>query len=320
MEIGHAVVVADATKLTEGDWQELRHKSIGSSDAAGIMSMGRYGSPYKTWEVKTGKRVIEQNFLMQLGHVMEPLILSLAAEELGLEVVKPDLVLAHPDHPLLTCNLDGLGLHPLDKPVIVEAKHAGSYLKKELRAWQDTGEVEEGTATEGWWVQVQFQMLVTGLERGYLAALCDKDFFLIPISANPSTHETMVGMLPGWFETHVVADIEPAVGGRDADVVAERFPKGYEEDVIDMNPVMDDIILARKFKEEIKSLKRELAELDVRIKNHLGSCATGMFDGERVISSYSTERKAVDYGTLLAEHPDVYYKVVSSKTSRQYRY
>ena len=70
MKVGHAKVLADATKLTEGDWQELRHKSIGSSDAAAVMSMGKYGSPYKTWEVKTGRRIIDQNFKMQLGHTM----------------------------------------------------------------------------------------------------------------------------------------------------------------------------------------------------------------------------------------------------------
>ena len=248
------------------------------------------------------------------------MILRLAADELGLEVVKPDLVLAHPDYPQLTCNLDGLGIHPLDKPVIVEAKHAGSYLKKELRTWQDTGEVKEGTATEGWWVQVQFQMLVTGLERGYLAALCDKDFFLIPVSADPSIHETMAGLIPGWFDTYVAADIEPSVGGRDADVIAERFPKGHEDKVVDMDAVMDDIILAQRFKEEIKSLKRELSELDVKIKAHLGDGSTGMFDGEKVISSYSVIRQVVDFKALFAEHPDVYYKVVTSKTSRQYRY
>jgi len=320
MKIGHAKVIADAAKLSEEDWQELRHKSIGSSDAGSVMSMGRYGSPYKTWELKTGKRTIEQNFKMHLGHAMEPVILELAAGELGMDIAKPDLVLAHPDHPELTCNLDGYATNVYGESAIVEAKHAGNYLKGELKRWEESGEPDEDSATEGWWVQVQFQMLITGIEDGYLAALCDKDFFLIPIKAKASFHEMMLGMLPGWFNTHVVNDIEPALGGRDGDVVADAFPTANDDEVVDMGKVKGDIDLARKIKGDIKSLKKELAEMDVRIKAALGSGAIGMCDGEKVISSYSVERKAVDYKALLAEHPDVYEKVVTLKSSRQYRY
>ena len=259
MKIGQAKVIADAAKLSEEDWQELRHKSIGSSDAAAVLSMGRYGSPYQVWEVKTGKRTIEQNFKMQLGHAMEPVVLELAAEELGMDIAKPDLVLAHPDHPELTCNLDGYATNVYGDEAIVEAKHAGNYLKGELKRWADSGGPDEDSATEGWWV-------------------------------------------------------------RDADVVTRKFPKSYEEDVVDMGSVMDDVVMARQFKDRIKSLKKELAEHDVRIKAHLGEGGSGVHDGEKIISSYTMERKSVDYHKLFMEHPEVYAAVVSTKVSRMYRY
>ena len=320
MKIGHAKVIADAAKLSEEDWQELRHKSIGSSDAAAVMSMGRYGSPYQTWELKTGRRTIEQNFKMQLGHTMEPVVLELAAKELGMDIAKPDLVLAHPEHASLTCNLDGFATNVYGESAIVEAKHAGGYLKGELKRWADSGDPDEDSATEGWWVQVQFQMLITGIEDGYLAALCDKDFFLIPIKARASFQEMMLGMLPGWHKVHVENGIEPALGGRDADVVSRKFPKCHEEDIVDMGSVMDDVAMAHRFKQQIKDLKKELAEHDVRIKAHLGEGGSGYHDGERIINSYTMERKSVDYHKLFMEHPDVYKAVVSTKVSRMYRY
>ena len=320
MKIGQAKVIADAAKLSEEDWQELRHKSIGSSDAAAVLSMGRYGSPYQVWEVKTGKRTIEQNFKMQLGHAMEPVVLELAAEELGMDIAKPDLVLAHPDHPELTCNLDGYATNVYGDEAIVEAKHAGNYLKGELKRWADSGAPDEDSATEGWWVQVQFQLLICNLRQGYLAALCDKDFFVIPVAADMSFHDTMLGMIPGWHKVHVENGIEPALGGRDADVVTRKFPKSYEEDVVDMGSVMDDVVMARQFKDRIKSLKKELAEHDVRIKAHLGEGGSGVHDGEKIISSYTMERKSVDYHKLFMEYPEVYAAVVSTKVSRMYRY
>ena len=44
--VGNAVCIADAAALTEGDWKALRRESIGSSDAAAVLGMGKYGSPF----------------------------------------------------------------------------------------------------------------------------------------------------------------------------------------------------------------------------------------------------------------------------------
>ena len=320
MKIGKAKVIADAAKLSEEEWQELRHKSIGSSDAAAVMSMGKYGSPYQVWEVKTGQRTIEQNFKMQLGHTMEPVILELAAQELGMDIAKPDLVLAHPDHPGLTCNLDGYATNVYGETAIVEAKHAGNYLKGELRRWADSGKPDEDSATEAWWVQVQFQLLICNMRQGYLAALCDKEFFVIPVPYDVSFQDTMLDILPGWHKVHIENGIEPALGGRDSDVVTRLFPKGHSDEVVDMDPVLDDVVMARDFKRQIKELKKELAEHDVRIKAHLGEGGVGMSDGEKIISSYTVERKSVDYHKLFMEYPEVYKEVVSTSVSRMYRY
>ena len=320
MKIGHARVLADASDMTEEDWKSLRHKSVGSSDTAPLLGMGRYGSPLEVWETKTGRHTKDMNFAMSLGHVMEPIILDLAADELGMTIEKPDLVLQHPSIPEMTCNLDGYATNVYGETAIVEAKHAGNYLKGELRRWADSGKPDEDSATEAWWVQVQFQLMICNMRQGYLAALCDKEFFVIPVSYDVSFQDTMLDILPGWHKVHIENGIEPALGGRDSDVVTRLFPKGHSDEVVDMDPVLDDVVMARDFKRQIKELKKELAEHDVRIKAHLGEGGVGVSDGEKIISSYTVERKSVDYHKLFMEYPEVYKEVVSTSVSRMYRY
>lgn len=321
MNIGHAVVIANAGEMSEKEWQGLRHKSVGSSETAAVMGMGRYGSPMEVWEAKTGRHTKDMNFAMSLGHIMEPVILGLAAAELGMEIDKPDLVLAHPDHPEMTCNLDGYATNPYGEVAIVEAKHAGSYLKSQLETWEENGVPVEGSATEGWWVQVQQQMAVTGIEKGYLAALCDKRFFVIPVLRNGGFIKAMERDIPEWFNRHVVGDEQPEFTGNDGPVVERLFPEtdASAEDA-DMTPARVPLSRAASIKAQIKELKNELAVCEVQIKAQMGSSAAGFIGGEQVITSKNVTRTSIDAKKLRAEYPEIADECSKTSTSRRYSY
>jgi len=321
MSIGHAVVIANASEMSEKEWQDLRHKSIGSSDAAAVLGMGRYGSPIEVWETKTGRSTREMNFAMSLGHKMEPVILDLAADELRMEVAKPDLVLAHPDHPEMTCNLDGYATNPYGEVAIVEAKHAGSYLKSQLETWEQEGIPDTGSACEGWWVQIQYQMAITGIDQAYLAALCDKKFFVIPVPAVPSFIKTMGQDIPEWFQTYIAGDVMPAVTGKDSDYVDRTYADtDYSAEPRDMAAVKDDIIRARTIKLEIRKLKEALTLHDVRIKAELGHASQGMLGDDVVVKSKEVERVSIDTKKLRAEYPAIAELCSKTSTSRRYTY
>ena len=321
MKIGHARVLADASDMTEEDWKSLRHKSVGSSDTAPLLGMGRYGSPLEVWETKTGRHTKDMNFAMSLGHVMEPIILDLAADELGMTIEKPDLVLQHPSIPEMTCNLDGLGSNPYGEQAIVEAKHAGSYLKRQLEGWDEDGRPGAGTAVEGWWVQVQQQMAVTGLKQGYLAALCDKQFFCIPVPRDPGFIDKMETLVPEWFQRHVGGDEQPEFTRNDGGAVERMFPEtNLEAEDADMGPVAEVIERAKRLKTEMRSLKEELAVCEVQIKAQMGSAAAGFIGDEHVITSKDVTRTSIDTKKLKAEYPEVAEACSKTSTSRRYSY
>jgi len=285
------------------------------------MEMGRYGSPMEVWETKTGRHTKDMNFAMSLGHVMEPVILDLASDELGMTIEKPDLVLQHPTIPEMTCNLDGLASNPYGEQAIVEAKHAGSYLKSQLEAWEENGVPPEGSATEGWWVQVQQQMAVSGIEKGYLAALCDKRLFVIPVLRNGGFIKAMERDIPAWFKRHIVGDEQPEFTGNDGAVVERLFPEtdASEEDA-DMTPVSIPLARATAIKAQIKELKNELAVCEVQIKAQMGSSAAGFIDGEQVVTSKNVTRTSIDTKKLKAEYPEVADACSKTSTSRRYTY
>ena len=319
--VGNAVCIADAAALTEGDWKALRRESIGSSDAAAVLGMGKYGSPFKVYQAKVDGTELEQSFAMTLGHLMEPLILDLAAKELNMVVDKPDLGLTHPEHPCMTCNLDGYGTNRYGEEAVIEAKHAGAYLKGMLTEWNDTLVPPPGSPVEAWWVQLQHQLAITQISQGYLAALCDKQFFCIPVHCDEKFIARLETEIPAWFERHITKGEEPAYSGADADVVRDLYPQAdHDAEPMDMGPVAEAVINSRAIRASIKELKGRLKDLDVEIKAHLGEAAIGTLDGEKVVSSFNVTRKSVCFGSLKDYYPEAYDRHVTEKTTRTYRF
>lgn len=320
-EYGHANVLANAADMSEDDWKDLRNNSIGSSDASAVLGLGRYGSPLQVWEAKTGRHTKDMNYAMSLGHIMEPVILGLAGDEIGMPVEKPDLVLQHPSIPEMTCNLDGVAVNQDGACFIVEAKHAGSYLKRELESWRETGTVWSGCVTEGWWVQVQHQMSVTGIQEGYLAALCDKQFFVFPIERDEAFIDRLETTLPTWFQRHVEGDEQPDFSGSDGDVVKRMFPVADDgAEPADMTCVALKLARARALKADIKALKEELGMCEVVIKAQMGASVAGFIDGERVITSKNVESSRISPKKLRAEYPEVAEACSEPSNSRRYSY
>lgn len=321
MSIGKAKVLADASKMSSGDWKSLRQKSVGSSDASSVLGMGRFGSPHAVWRSKVGDSPDLESFVMSLGHIMEPVILGLASVELGMEIDKPDLVLQHPDIECMTCNLDGYATNPYGEEAIVEAKHAGGYLKSALDSWDETGAPPPGSAAEGYWVQVQFQMSVTGIDKGYLAALCDKTFYCIPIARDDDFIARMEREIPAWWEGHVTSGEPPPITGNDAKYVADKHADlNADAEPVDMADLEEDIESLKSIKAKIKDLKTQAGDFEERIKDALGEASVGMLHGSKVVSSFARTSRSVDYKTLEANYPKVYKEVVREKSSRSYRF
>lgn len=69
------------------DWLEERRKSIGGSDAAGILGLNRYASPFTLWLDKTGKLPEkEETEAMRIGRDLEDYVAKRWSEATGKKV------------------------------------------------------------------------------------------------------------------------------------------------------------------------------------------------------------------------------------------
>ena len=70
--------------MTRGTWLEARRGSLGGSDAAAVLGLNPYASPYSVWAEKTG-RVPDKpdNEAMRLGRDLEDYVAARWQEETG---------------------------------------------------------------------------------------------------------------------------------------------------------------------------------------------------------------------------------------------
>lgn len=114
--------------LTEQQ-RAARREGIGGSDAAVILGVSKWKTPYELWCEKTQKldprddpeRLRPVRKELAWGNRLEAVILDAFQEERGIAVTSRDVQIAHPKHSFILGSLDGLA----EDGCPVEAKSAG---------------------------------------------------------------------------------------------------------------------------------------------------------------------------------------------------
>lgn len=147
-------------------WLVERKKHCGSSDAAIILGMSKWGSVSEIQGEKLGLFQREQNEAMERGHLLEPLIRRAYAEKFALDVF-PGAMFTHPDHPWMAATTDGSVEDSEGREYLIEIKTVND------RAFKSGEWGADGTdeVPEYYLIQVMHQLAVTGLQSCYLVAL-----------------------------------------------------------------------------------------------------------------------------------------------------
>lgn len=140
-------------------WLKLRSQGIGASDISTILGLNRFQTPIQLWLERTGQVPPKiQTLPMKLGHMLEPVVAELFAEETGLELYPLGLWQSK-TRPYVTCTPD-FGI--LGHNALLECKVNGLYAATE---WED------GQTPDHAELQAQGQMFVTGAGMVYAAGL-----------------------------------------------------------------------------------------------------------------------------------------------------
>ncbi len=146
--------------LPRQSWLEMRRGAIGGSDAAAIMGLHPYSSPYSVWAEKTGRLPDKtDNEAMRLGRDLEEYVAARWREETGKKTYRVRAMLYNREIPFAHANIDRW----------VVAENAG--LECKTTSVLNLKHFKGGDYPDRYYAQCVHYMAVTGAARWYLAVL-----------------------------------------------------------------------------------------------------------------------------------------------------
>lgn len=148
------------------EWEKMRKDKIGASDAPVIMGISPFETPFQLWQRKVAlKEDKKSTFAMERGHTLEPQARAQVEQVLGIELFP--IAKLHPNYDWMLATLDGLSK---DGKTLLEIKCPGA---------EDHAIAQEGRVPEKYYPQIQHQLEVCQLEKGYYFSYNGKEGVLV---------------------------------------------------------------------------------------------------------------------------------------------
>lgn len=297
-------------------WQAWRRKvqTIGGSDAAAVLGLSPYKSPYALWAEKTGAvepEDISEKEAVRLGNDLEDYVARRWSEKTGKRVRRERAILSNPEYPFAHANIDRAVVGEPDAGL--ECKTTSSYdIIKKLRA---------GELPESWYCQCMHYMMVTGAKRWYLAAVAfGAGFFHFDIPRNDAEIQAL-SAAEAEFCQMVTSSTPPDVDGADStlDAIRAIFPMEDPGATVDLSGYGTDIAILSQCDRQIKELERKKSAAKARIMQYMGQ-AQRAASADCTVTWKTQTRSTMDideYEKDFGQIPEKYFK---KSTSRVFKY
>lgn len=289
--------MAEITKVktaNHDEWLKLRSQYIGGSDAAAVVGLNAYASPYSLWAEKTGKVPdFTGNLACEVGTYLEEFVAQKFTQETGKKVRKCNQSFLNSQYPWAIANID--------REIVGE--DAGLEIKK-----TDTLNLKKfkgGEYPANYYCQMVHYLAVTGKQRWYLAVLIgNKEFKWFTLERDEAEIAALMTAESTFWEL-VKTDTPPIVDGTKAtsDTLAAIY-ENSDDSVADLYSYASDLKQYMELKNQIKELETMAEELANRIKEFMGASGKGECDGFKV-SWKSQTRNTFDKKKFAKEYPDI---------------
>lgn len=293
-------------------WLKLRKQYIGGSDAAAVIGLNEWQSPYALWCEKRGiTPEFEGNLRTRIGVEMEPVVAKLFEEETGKKVQNCNFSLVNDQYPWAIADVDRM---VIGEDAILECKVVNELQLKHY---------DDGDYPPRFYCQVQHYLAVTGKKMGYLAVLIGtgRDFKLFPIERNENEIAALMEAEKK-FSEYLESGTPPPIDGSESTreaLNAQANNETEEEpepaDLTDKKQALDTL-------GEIEQAIRQLEEQRDAIRNQLiqaiGDSWRGTVGDWYEVTYKPQSRKTFDWKKLQKEYPqfklDPFFKTSVSRT------
>ena len=302
-------VITKVKTANHEEWLALRKKYIGGSDAAAVVGLNTFSSPYALWAEKTGRVPgFDGNLATEVGTYLEDFVAKLFERETGKKVRRVNQSFFNSDYPWAIANID--------REIVGE--DAGLEIKttSELNLKSFKG----GEYPANYYCQAVHYMAVTGKKRWYLAVLIgNKDFRIFTIERDEAEIAALMTAEKGFWKL-VETDTAPEPDGTAAttDTIKTIYPNS-DDIVADLFGHSTDLDRYIALNQQIKELEQQRDEAANKVKAFMGEAGKGVCEKYRV-SWASSSRRTFDAKRFAADNADIdlsdYYKESSTRAFR----
>lgn len=281
--------------MTHDDWLQARRHTIGGSDAAAIVGLSDYASPFTVWAEKTGKMPeVQDNEPMRLGRDLENYVAERFTEKTGKKVRRDNNIIKNDLYPFAHANVDRM---IVGEDAGLECKTTNAFSLKKFK---------NGEFPANYYVQCMHYMAVTGLSKWYLAVLVlGVDFKVFEINRDDGEIKALMDSEADFMEC-VVSNTPPSMMGieREGEALGTIYADGTALKTVDLTPFSAEIQTIINLQKQTKELTTEIDLHKNNIKAYLQDAETGTSPAAK-ITWKSQSKKNFDDKAFVADNPNM---------------
>lgn len=300
------------TGMTREEWLEARRSGIGGSDAATVVGMNPWASPYSLWADKTGRLPEKEDTeAMRIGRDLEGYVAERFEEATGKSVRRRNAILTDPEKPWAHANID--------REIVGERAGLECKTTNVLNLKMYKG----GEFPDNYYCQCMHYLGVTGWDRWYLAILVvGSGFFVFTLERDEDEIKLLMDAEKAFWDTYIVPDTPPDVDGAKptTDAIGQIYADTNKGETVTLrlDPALLDMIDA--LKQQKKNIQEQLDNIENIIKLEMGNSEIGSAAAGYKVTWKPQTRTTFDHKRFAAEHPDMdlkdYYKSSTSRVLR----
>lgn len=309
-------------KMSREEWLAERRKAIGGSDAAAIIGLNAYVTPYAVWADKTGRLPEKPDSeAMRQGRDFEQYVADRFTEKSRKKTHRVNAIIQNPDYPWASANID--------RDIVGEE----SGLECKTTSIMNLKKFKDGEFPESYYVQSCHYLAVTEYRRWYVAVLVlNQGFMIYQLTRIPDDG------CPDWCESSVYvsddeiaalmdaerdfwelvkSDTPPDLTGRkpDSDTLAAVYNESVpNEEPIYLSEQEETIRRYIGLKNQIRMLEDEAEQYKQAIQAELGENELGQ-TSEWAVTWKGQSRRTFDAKEFQKANPHIdlspYYKTSS---------
>lgn len=280
-------------------WLQSRKKGIGGSDAAAVLGLNHYKSPYNVWLEKT-YRVdpddISDNPKVYWGTVLESVVADeFARRHPEMNVRRLNGIMVSYEYPFMIASIDR-EINDGGNKGILEIKTAGESAKHD---WEDG-------IPDYYLPQVNHYLAVSGYEFAYVAVLIGgNDYREYRIERDDDDIAYMIEREAAFWE-HVKNDTQPPMIGikAESDALVEQYSSSDDVFIEMLDQDVPEIGEREEIKKQIKELEKRESEITNNLKAMIGE-HYGIKTPRYKITWSRSETSRFDSKRFKKDHPEM---------------